>query len=326
MSTSKASKKTKDATGSKTSAVTATQHSTKDAAAIEKASKEGRALEKLIARHGQIDADHRAAYDELISDEDRAALGARTRGPAVFREAVEWCVQIAEAFGKYPARVKAHYAETRFAYFLERTALLGAAVEAQQAHRGQQGSTRSTTAEREEAAREARKALLSSLRGFAGRRSAERTALSLSLGQTDNINAIGASIRALAALGAEWLARPGTTAKIQCVSAGLTGAGVAAALAAADALTGAATESTLAGRRPSADSPEVNLVEGAVLHEMDEAQRCFDEAHTATQLIRRLSPGPATRHVLGAKSASKTAATPANGTTDAAPPAATKNK
>ena len=30
--------------------------------------------------------------------------------------------------------------KTRFAYFLERTALLGAAVEAQQAHRGQQGS------------------------------------------------------------------------------------------------------------------------------------------------------------------------------------------
>ena len=304
MGTSKASKKAKDATREKTSATA----SPKDTIPTEKTSKEGRALDKLIARHGHVDADHRAAYDELISDEGRAALGAKTRGPAVFREAVEWCVQIAEAFGKYPARVKAHYAETRFAYFLERTALLGAAVEVQQAHRGQQVSTRSTTAEREEAAREARKALLSNLRGFAGRRDVERKALSLALGTTDNINAIGASIRTLAALGAEWLARPDTKAKIQCTSAGLTKEGVSAALAAADALTGAATESTLAGRRPSADSPEVNLVEGAVLHEMDEAQRCFDEAHQATQLIRRLSPGPATRHVLGAKVAAKTAA------------------
>ena len=125
---------------------------------------------------------------------------------------------------------------------------------------------------------------------------------------TDNINAIGASIRTLAALGADRLARPDTKAKIQYTSAGLTKDGVSAALAAADALTGAATESTLAGRRPSVDSPEVSIVEGAVLHEMDEAQRCFDEAHQATRLIRRLSPGPATRHVLGAKVAAKTAA------------------
>lgn len=307
MGTNKASKKAKDATSSKTSATAAKKPSPADATSTEKTSKEGRALDKLIARHGHVDADHRAAYDDLISDEGRAALGAKTRGPAVFREAVEWCVQIAEAFGKYPARVKAHYAETRFAYFLDRTALLGAAVEAQQAHRGQQGSTRSTTAEREEAAREARKSLLSNLRGFVGRRDAERKALGLALGQTDNINAIGASIRTLAALAAEWLARTDTKAKIQCASAGLTNEGVASALAAANALTGAATESTLAGRRPSADSPEVNLVEGAVLHEMDEAQRCFDEAHAATQLIRRLSPGPATRHVLGSKAAAKTA-------------------
>ena len=276
--------------------------------AEKKATKEGRALDKLLARRGPVDAAHRAAYAELITDEGRAALGVKTRGPGVFRDAVAWCVQIDEAFAKYPARVKAHYAETRFAYFLEQTALLGAAIDAQQTRRSEQDTTRSTMAEREEAARGARAELISALRGFAGRRDAERKALSLALGRTDSLNAVGESIRTLAELGAEWLARPGATATIQAVSAGLTSEGVAAALAAADALTGAASESTLAGRRPAVDAPEVNLVEGTVLNEMDEAQRCFEEAHLATQLIRRLTPGPATRQVLGSKKAAKAAA------------------
>jgi hypothetical protein len=276
--------------------------------AEKKATKEGRALDKLLARRGRVDAAHRAAYAELITDEGRAALGVKTRGPGVFRDAVAWCIQIDEDYTKYPARVKAHYAETRFAYFLEQTALLGATIDAQQTRRGEQKTTRSTTAEREEAARAARTALLSALRGFAGRRDAERDALSQALGRTDGVNAVGESLRTLAALGAEWLARPGATAAIHAVSAGLTSEGVASALAAADALTGAASESTLAGRRPAVDAPEVNLVEGTVLNEMGEAQRCFEEAHLATQLIRRLTPGPATRQVLGSKKAAKAAA------------------
>ena len=84
--------------------------------AEKKATKEGRALDKLLARRGPVDTAHRAAYAELITDEGRVALGVKTRGPGVFRDAVAWCVQIDEAFAKYPARVKAHHAETRFAY------------------------------------------------------------------------------------------------------------------------------------------------------------------------------------------------------------------
>ncbi len=272
--------------------------------ADKKATKEGRAIDKLLARRGPVDAAHRAAYAELITDEGRAALGVKTRGPGVFRDAVAWCVQIDEAFAKYPAHVKAHYADTLVAYLLEQTALLGAAIDAQQTRRGEQHTTRSTMAEREEAARAARAELISALRGFAGRRDAERNALSLALGRTDSLDAVAGSLRALAALGAEWLARSGATAAIQAASAGLTNEGVAAV----DALTGAASKSTLAGRRPAVDAPEVNLVEGTVLNEMDEAQRCFEEAHLATPLIRRLTPGPATRQVLGSKKASKAAA------------------
>lgn len=77
-------------------------------------------------------------------------------------------------------------------------------------------------------------------------------------------------------------------------------------LVAAQALTEAATEATLAGRLSGVDAPPVNLLEGAVLNEMEEAQRCFDDAREATPLVPRLVPEPATRHVLGSrKSASK---------------------
>ncbi len=44
-------------------------------------------------------------------------------------------------------------------------------------------------------------------------------------------------------------------------------------------------------------------IEGAVLNEMEEAQRCFDDAREATPLVSRLVPGPATRHVLGSRKA-----------------------
>jgi hypothetical protein len=268
-------------------------------------SKDRLALRELIARRGQPDAEHRAAYDELISDADRAALGARTRAAGVFRDAVAWGVQIDQDLSAYPALVKSHYAETRFAYFLERASLLGDAVAAQQTRRGDQGATRTTAQERETTAREARKTLIAKLRGVAGKRDAEGKALADAMGRTEDVDALGTSIQRLTTLGTEWLARPETSAKIHCASAGLTAGVISAALAAAKALTGAASEATLAGRRPSADEPVVNLLEGAVLHEMDEAQRCFNDAHTATQVVRRLSPGPATRHVLGTKKTGK---------------------
>lgn len=40
-----------------------------------------------------------------------------------------------------------------------------------------------------------------------------------------------------------------------------------------------------------------------MLNEMEEAQRCFDDAREATPLVPRLVPGPATRHVLGSRKA-----------------------
>ena len=273
-------------------------------------SKDRRALRELIARHGPLDAAHREAFDDLITNEDRAALGSKTRAVGAFREGIAWAIIIDEAFAKYPARVKDHYAETRFAYFLDRLAALDAALEAQTTRRGAQAETRSMAADRKATARAARQTLLSKLRGFAGRRSAECKALEDVTGRTTDVTAIGASIRSLVELAQTWLARGDAKSKIQRTAAGLTPGVVDAALAAAEALTGAATVATLAGKRPAIDAPEVNLAEGSVLHEMEEAARCFEEAHEATQIIPRLTPGPATRHVLGPKTAPKKAASP----------------
>jgi hypothetical protein len=49
---------------------------------------------------------------------------------------------------------------------------------------------------------------------------------------------------------------------------------------------------------PTYDSPIVNLEEGNVLLEMAYAMDVFDEAHDDNDVVRRLVPGPATRHVL----------------------------
>jgi hypothetical protein len=75
-----------------------------------------------------------------------------------------------------------------------------------------------------------------------------------------------------------------------------------AANAAAAALDKAAVDATLEGRKSSHDSPLVNLEEGNVLLEMEHAIDVFEEAHDENDVVPRLIPGPATRHVLASSS------------------------
>lgn len=267
--------------------------------------KDRRALRELVAHHGDVTPEHREAFGELVSDARRAELGARTRGLGVFRESVAWAVAISRAFEDYPAAVKPHYSIERFKYLLHCVGGLDTAIQAQSAQRGGQGTVRWTAADREEAARKARNTLIAKMTGFAGAREAERAALAGAMGHTTDATALGTSIQSLATLAREWLARTDRKAKIQAESAGLTEGVVQEALDAAEALTGAATTATLAGKKAGTDSPAVNLAEGSVLHEMIEARRCFAEAHTATSLVPRLVPGPATKHVVGSKMTEK---------------------
>jgi len=55
---------------------------------------------------------------------------------------------------------------------------------------------------------------------------------------------------------------------------------------------------------------EVNVLEGTVLHEMGEAERCFRNMRKKSPVIGRLVPGNATRHVLGPRKGASAEAEP----------------
>ena len=270
--------------------------------------KDRRVLQQLVGKFGAVSAGYQAAFDGLASDARREQLGTRTRALGVFRDAVAWAVSIGHAFTNLPAALEGHYAKERFQYYLHRVGLLDAAIQAQEAARGGQGTVRDTAAEREAAARKARSTLIDKLTGFAGARESEKAALDAAVGTTDSTTALGKSIQALATLGKEWLGRSDEASKLLAKSAGLGASVVQAALDAGEALTGAATTATLAGRKAATDSAAVNVAEGAVLFEMAEAMRCFNAAHEDATVVPKLVAGAATRHVLGPKVRSAPAA------------------
>jgi len=256
-------------------------------------------LAVIVARRGPVDAEHREAYDELISDVDRAALGTQTKAAGVFRDSVVWAILIDKAFTDYPAVVGEHYSPQRFQYYLDRTAALGERLAAETERRGAGTGTRVSAADREKLARDTRAVLIDKLRGVAGQRRTEKAVLNAAMGQTGSPELLGKSIASLVSLGRRWLAVKDAKAVIQCRSAGLTDAVIDDAMQAAKTLTGAATDAQLSGRLPATDSPEVNVLEGTVLHEMDEVERCFRNMRKKSPVIGRLVPGNATRHVLG---------------------------
>jgi hypothetical protein len=254
-----------------------------------------RTLQQLLARHAQLDADTRAALDALSHDEDRIALGGKTRAVGVLGEGVAWAVQIDQAFAQYPALTSAHYAQERFGYYLERLLGLDAAVELQTQKEKGLGGARSTTEQRETEAKAKRKVLLNKLMGFAGGRKDEKRELDAVVGTTESYTAIGQSVRDMVKLGRQWLARTDKYAVIQAKLARLTPALLDETLAAAEALTGSSVDSKLKGKSHPTDTPETNLAEGWFLFEFIEAHRCFEAAHADSALIAKLVPGPATR-------------------------------
>lgn len=258
-----------------------------------------RALAELQARHGKVDDAHRAAFDTLSTNTRRADLGGRTRAPGVLREGVSWAVQIDQAISKYGAVVDQHYARERFNYFLDRLLALDASIAGQGTLRDGTGVKRATSEDRTREARDARNKLLEKMARVAGNRT-EKAELDAATGTAEKL---GESILGLVTLGRDWLSRKDPRLLILCKSARLTEDSLSAALATSEALTDAGTDATLAGRKPSADSPEVNVAEGWVLQEMMEAQLAFEAANTESRLVARLTPGPATRHVLGSRKA-----------------------
>jgi hypothetical protein len=254
-------------------------------------------LVELKGHHAALSEIARGAFRSLATDADRAKLGAETRAVGVLGDAVRWALQIDADLRGHPGLTD-HYAVPRFVYFLECVLALAQQLRAERDGVAKRASKRAgASSAREEAISERRK-LVRALESFAGRRADERAEIESTVGRTGTDDELAESLRALGALAGRWLSRSDDASKVLAASAGLSQAKVTAAAAARRRLVGAGKEAALAGPARGHDSPEVNLREGGVLVEMEEALAALEHAHDEDPTVRRLTPGPATRRVL----------------------------
>jgi hypothetical protein len=261
-------------------------------------------LSGLLPRWPALDPKHRRAFQKLASDLDRSKLGGRTKGIGVLQDGITWATQMDGALRQYGTGALKSYSPARYVYFLESLSALADQLTLARAKNKNVGAARGTAASRRDAAIAARDNLVSPLRTFAGDRDAEREALDAAIGTIDPDDRLGESLADLAALARTWLALSDEDSVFLAAEAGLTDDLAKAAVEAAKALTGSAADAKLEGPAAGHDSPLVNLAEGGVLLEMREAMRLFNEANARHPAVKKLSPGAATRGVLGKRAAS----------------------
>jgi hypothetical protein len=259
-------------------------------------------LSRIKTRVPALSDLQREAFHSLMTDPQRAALGARTRGDGVATDAVAWIVQIDEDAREYPA-LFTFYAAERFAYFVERTEALAQQLLTESDKRGAKGTIKGTAATASDTAKLLRNRVLRRLEAYAGDRVPEGDEITKARGSIADDDATAGSIHDLVKLARSWMARTSPQSQVLAAAAGLTPALCEEAVRAGQALTGAAADATAAGRARGTDSPAVNVREGGVLREMREAMLAVEEAHEQHGAIRRLTPGPATRGVLGPRRA-----------------------
>jgi hypothetical protein len=261
-------------------------------------------LSRIKARIPALSDLQREAFHSLMTDPQRADLGARTKGGAVATDAVAWIVQVDEDAREYPT-LFTFYAVERFAYFVERTEALAQQLLTESGKRDSKGTIKGTAATSSETAKLLRNRVLRRLETYAGDRVAEGDEIKKARGSIADDDSTAGSIHDLVKLARAWIARTAPQSQVLATAAGLTPALLDEAVRVGQALTGAAADATEAGRARGTDSPAVNVREGGVLREMREAMLSLDEAHEQHGAIRRLTPGPGTRSVLGPKKAVK---------------------
>lgn len=257
-------------------------------------------LSRIKSRLPALSDLQRTAFHSLMTEPQRAALGARTKGHAAASDAVTWIVQIDEDAREYPALFE-YYAEERFAYFVEATEALAQRLLEESGKRDKKGSITGTASSASEIAKSVRKRLVRRLETYAGDRTAEEEAITDAMGTIGSDDALAGSIHKLVKLAKAWIESADEKSKVLASAAKLTPALCEEALRAAQALIGAAADATETGRARGTDSPAVNVREGSVLREMREAMAAVEEARDEHSAIRRLTPGPGTRAVLGSK-------------------------
>lgn len=263
---------------------------------------------KLLDKLSPIGATTRAALRSLASDAQRSDLGRKTKARGVLADGLAMAITIDQQIATFPGLTET-YVPARFVYFLESLLALDALIEGSSAREAKVGAARGTAATAYERADKARTKLLNRLSRFAGQRGPELDELKLVPAKGRSNDDLSRSIDKAVALAKSWRGRKDAGSMENAVLAALDEAVVASAVTAAAALGGAHVDAALEGRKASHDSPIVNLEEGNVLLEMAYAMDVFEEAHDDNDVVPRLIPGAATRHVL-AKSA-RVAAEPA---------------
>ena len=252
---------------------------------------------RLLDKHPPLPRPLRVALRSLASDAQRSDLGRQTRAIGVLAEGVTMAVTIDQHFATFPYLTET-YAPARFAYYLESLLALDALVEASSAREAKLGAARGVATTGYERAASARKKLMKRLDRFAGNREAEQKALDELPRQGRGNDALRRAIEKATELARGWLLQKDPASVSLAELAALDEGVIEAASTAAAALDAAHVDATLEGRKSSHDSPIVNLEEGNVLLEMAYAIDIFDEAHGDNDVVPRLVPGPATRHVL----------------------------
>ncbi|MEP7124142.1 MAG: hypothetical protein ABJE95_24660 [Byssovorax sp.] len=265
---------------------------------------------RLLDKHPPLPKPLRVALRSLATDAQRSDLGRQTKAVGVLADGVTMAVTIDQHFATFPYLTET-YAPQRFVYLLESLLALDALVEASSAREAKLGAARGVATTGYEIAANARRKLLRRLERFAGKRDAERQALNDLPRQGRGNDALREATEKAVTLAREWLRRSDPVQVALAELAGLDQAVIEIAEQAAAALDAAHVDATLEGRKSSHDSPIVNLEEGNVLLEMAYAIDIFDEAHDDNDVVPRLVPGPATRHVL--------ASSPRRAPADAAP-------
>ena len=254
---------------------------------------------KLLDKLTPLGATTRAALRSLATDAQRSDLGGQTKARGVLADGVAMAIAIDQQMATFPSLTET-YALPRFAYFLESLLALDALIEGSSARDAKVGAARGTAATAYERADKARTKLLKRLDRFAGLREAEATAVARLPPKGRSSDDLRQALDEAIKLAVTFRGRADDESKELTRIAALDEAVVEQAIRASGALEGAHIDAALEGKKVSRDSPIVNLEEGNVLLEMAYAMDVFEEAHGDNDVVSRLLPGAATRHVLAA--------------------------
>lgn len=287
-------KKTEKKTEKKSKEAAAKSPPNVGAASMTSAAKVAR---RLLDKLSPLGSATRAALRSLATDAQRSDLGRQTKARGVLSDGISMAISIDQQIATFPSLTDT-YVLPRFSYFLESLLALDALIEGSSAREAKVGAARGTAATAYERADKARTKLLKRLKRFAGLRPTELEELALIPAKGRSNDELRRSIDKAVALAEAWRGRTDAENVEIAALAALDEAVVTKAITAAGALDGAHVDAALEGRKTSRDSPIVNLEEGNALVEMAYAMEVFEEAHEDNDVVSRLIPGPATRHVL----------------------------